>query len=78
MGRLLCETTQSLTELPQLLCCSVILSFSIDFSHGAVGEVTPTERFKPLLESTVQGGLGSLDGVFEEKNGQGLQENSHY
>ncbi len=67
-GEFLCKATQSLTELPQLLCCSVILSFSINFPYSAVREVTPTERLKPLLESTVQSGLGSLVRVFEEKS----------
>lgn len=72
------ETTQSLTELPQLLCGSIIFGFIIDFSHSAVGEIASAERFNALLESTVQGVLGSLDSVLEEICSHRFQEQLKY
>lgn len=68
------ETTESLTELPQLLGCCVILGLVVEISHSAVGEVASVEGFEPLLESTVQSCLGSLDGVLEEKSSHGRQD----
>lgn len=69
MEGVLGNTTDSLAELPQLLRHGIVLGLGVDFPHGAVGEVTPTEVFDALLHSAVQGGLSSLDGVLEEEGG---------
>lgn len=63
--RLTSEATEPLTDLPQLPGCCIIPGFSVEVSHGAVGEVTPAQMFDALLESAVQGALRSLDGVLE-------------
>lgn len=68
------EATQPLAELPQFLGGGVVCSLRVEFPHGAVGEVTPTEVLDALLQGAVKGGLGSLDGVLEEEEGEGYQE----
>lgn len=68
------QTRQPLTELPQLLGCYIILGLGVDAFWRAVGEIVSTERFDALLKGTVKSCLGSLDGVLEEKDHDGLQD----
>lgn len=68
------KSTQALTQLPQLLRHSIVLGFGRDVLHRTVGKVTSAEGLDSLLESTMQGGLRSLNGVNEEQLDDGLPE----
>lgn len=68
------KTAHPLAEFPQLFCHGVILCFGVDVSHGAVREVASTVRFETLLKSAVESRLASLNGVLEEEERHGTDD----
>lgn len=68
------QSTELLTDLPQLLSNSLVAGVSAHLLHVTAGEVVTAQGFQSLLQAAVQCGLSSSLGVQEEEAGYRLDE----